>query len=159
MKSPSYLCARVCVCVCLSSDSNKLQCNVGWIFPTEVDRSRGRNRMLPRSPDSTQRLISSLEYSRTQRTAANRGMWAKLKGKSETQLTELYGHKGFCEIVCRSECWSICARLQDVRFQKTTIQHQEVYRHQDYVNRDRLKFEHLYNSHCHNSQSLQGFVR
>jgi hypothetical protein len=99
----------VCVCVCVGacaserdregSNSNKPELLVGWIFPHRSIGLMDPIEMPPRSPGSTQRFHPSLQYSRTQRTAGNRRMLAKLKGKSEKLLTELHGHEGLCELV------------------------------------------------------------
>ena len=57
-------------------------------FPQRSIGRTGPIEMPPRSPDSIQRLLSSLRYSRTQLTDGNRGMSAKLKGNPGTSGTQ-----------------------------------------------------------------------
>jgi len=89
----------LCVCVCLRACASERD-RERALIPTNLSamsdeyfpqRSIGRTgpiEMPPRSPDSTQRLLSSLRCSRTERTVGNRGMLAKLKGKPETSGTQ-----------------------------------------------------------------------
>ena len=92
---------RLCVCVCVRARVSErdreralipmnLRALSDEYFPQRSIGRTGPIEMPPRSPDSTQRLLSSLRYSRTRRTAGNRGMLAKLKGKPETSGTQRF---------------------------------------------------------------------
>jgi len=95
MTSPFYVCVYVCACVCereRDRDRAPIPTNLSALsdeyFPQRSIGRTGPIEMPRRSPGSTQRLLSSLRYSRTQRTAGNRGTLTKLKGKPETSGTQ-----------------------------------------------------------------------
>jgi len=129
MTSQSYVWVCVCACVCeraRETESGRERALIPKNLSAMSDeyfpqRSLGRTgpiEMPPRSPDSTQRLLSSLRHSRAQLTAGNRGMLAKLKGKPGTSGTQKLvrgSASGFLQKAGKS------ARLQDVPLPNITI--------------------------------------
>jgi hypothetical protein len=84
---------RLCLCVCVRAcvrerERALIRKNLSAMsdeyFPQRSIGRTGPIEMPPRSPDSTQRLLSFLRYSRTHPTAGNRGMLAKLEGEPGT---------------------------------------------------------------------------